>query len=214
MIHLPDWLKAAKDTLTATRQWRLLVKEIHVRVAEELSKQNIKFSDLNPGEQQSLVEQMHARLLREAHDSIYNFETAVSSVVDTEVAAEVRRVSAVVDEGEAARGRNKASVERVVSCSGGRYAAVASFQPSFIISPLPPHLGGPWYIRNHNAPKLGSCDIGMLTPLSLSHALRPQPRTRKMEARRRRKKRQIPKAGRTVMKIHRQPGSSRWQRPP
>ena len=62
-----------------------------MRVAEELSRENIKFSDLNPTEQQSLVEQMHARLLREAHDSIFNFETAVSSVVDTEVAAEVRR---------------------------------------------------------------------------------------------------------------------------
>ena len=95
--RLPGWLKTAKEALTSSRQWTLLVKDIHEKVSEELAKQKIKFSDLNPTEQQALVEQMHARLYRDAHDSVGNFERAVGSVVDTEVAAEVRRTATAVE---------------------------------------------------------------------------------------------------------------------
>ncbi|GMH55250.1 hypothetical protein TrRE_jg8453, partial [Triparma retinervis] len=145
-ILLPDWLKAAKDALTETRQWKLLVKEIHVRVAEELSRENIKFSDLNPIEQQSLVEQMHARLLREAHDSISNFETAVSSVVDTEVAAEVRRIAAVDErdsnnkdaEGAGGLDDDKDDKDSGQSTSATRIVEVATSAIIALLEQLPP----------------------------------------------------------------------------
>jgi hypothetical protein len=132
-IQLPPWLSKAKDAITSTRQWQKLVKEIQGRVAEDLANRGLKvrksllfsrththtpthslarthfvpsqFSDLNPYEQQALVEQVHSDLTREDHDSVGNFEKALSGVCDTEIAAEVRRVVPAEDEIERGDGK-------------------------------------------------------------------------------------------------------------
>jgi len=61
-------------------------------VAASLDSQSLKFSELNAAEQQALVEKVHSDLASEAHATLLTFDRAVNAIVDTEIAAEVRRI--------------------------------------------------------------------------------------------------------------------------
>ena len=92
---LPKWLENTKEALTSTKQWKQFVAEIHSRVANSLQAQHVKFSELNPQEQLALCEGVHAELQNELHSSVQNFSMSVSSILDTEIATEIRKISVI-----------------------------------------------------------------------------------------------------------------------
>ena len=91
-LTLPPWLSTAKDLLLHTRQWTTLVRRLHLGVSSDLTSRSLKFSELKGEEQQALVEKVYEELCGEEDGDVRGFERAVNSVVDTEIAAEVRRI--------------------------------------------------------------------------------------------------------------------------
>ena len=120
-----------------------MVKEIHVRVARDLTQRALKFSDLNPSEQQALVEQVHSDLLREGDDSVSNLEKAVNSVCDTEIAAEVRRIKPAKqdqdgDQSPRVEGGEPAKKQEDEATSASKIVEVATSAVIALLEQLPP----------------------------------------------------------------------------
>jgi len=96
-MAMPAWLQQSKDALVETEQWKNVVENLHQSVTTKLAATKKKFSELNPEEQQALVETSWESMSGEA--CRLDLMSVLGNVIDTEIAREIRHAYTTGGEG-------------------------------------------------------------------------------------------------------------------